>query len=56
MGISAGTVLEREHLALKKPGSGIPAGRVDDLVGHRLVRSKERDELIMSADLEEFSL
>ena len=31
--IPAGTVLTREHLAAKKPGTGIPAARLDDVVG-----------------------
>src|SRR5436309_1369274 len=33
--IPAGSVIEREMLAAKKPGTGIPARRIDELVGMR---------------------
>lgn len=44
--IAAGTVLRAEHLTLKKPGTGIPAARLKELVGCRLKRSVKIDELI----------
>ena len=50
--ISAGTVLGAEHLATKKPGSGIPACRVPELVGRRLRRDVSRNELLRENDLE----
>jgi N-acetylneuraminate synthase len=31
--IAAGTTIEREMVAAKKPGTGIPAARLDDVVG-----------------------
>ena len=31
--IPAGSRIEREMLAAKKPGTGIPAARIDDVVG-----------------------
>jgi N-acetylneuraminate synthase len=42
--LPAGTLLRKEHLAAKKPGTGIPARRFKDLVGRRLVRALDADE------------
>jgi N,N'-diacetyllegionaminate synthase len=51
-GLVAGTVLAREDLALKKPGTGIPARDVETLVGRRLSRALERDEMVLPEHLE----
>jgi N-acetylneuraminate synthase len=51
--LEAGTVLEREHLAAKKPGTGIPAARLDEVVGRRLRRGVQADTLLTIDDLEE---
>jgi len=45
-------VLTREVLAVKKPGNGIPAARLPELVGARLVRDVRADELLALSDLE----
>ena len=50
--LAAGTVLTREHLAIKKPGTGLAPDRLDDVVGRRLSRSVERDHVLMAADVE----
>ncbi len=50
--LPSGTVLQDEHLALKKPGTGIPASRLVSLIGTRLVRAVRADELIRESDLE----
>jgi len=50
--LPAGTVLREEHLALKKPGSGIPAARLSQVLGRRLRRSLQPDELLCEDDLE----
>jgi len=50
--LPAGTVLREEHLATKKPGSGIPAGELPSLVGRRLRRAVDRDNLLSPDDLE----
>jgi N-acetylneuraminate synthase len=50
-GLVAGTVLEPSHLALKKPGTGLPPSRLPDLIGRRLGRSLQADELLSDADL-----
>ena len=51
--LPAGTVLAAEHLATKKPGSGLPAARLMELMGARLNRSLKADDLILESDLEE---
>jgi len=50
--LAAGTALAAEHLATKKPGSGIPANDLPKLVGRRLRRALARDELVAWDDLE----
>jgi len=47
-----GTRLSAEHLAAKKPGSGIPAQRLADYVGRTLKRAVTADTLLQEADLE----
>jgi N,N'-diacetyllegionaminate synthase len=49
--LSEGSVLKRQHLAAKKPGTGIPAERLESLVGRRLKRSVRKDELFQEEDL-----
>jgi N,N'-diacetyllegionaminate synthase len=50
--LSAGTVLKADDLTLKKPGTGIPAVRLPELIGCRLKRSVKADALISEGDLE----
>jgi N,N'-diacetyllegionaminate synthase len=50
--LSAGTILQSEHLASKKPGTGIPAARLAEVLGHRLSRSLKQDEMLKETDLE----
>lgn len=50
--IPAGTVLSEEHLAAKKPGTGIPAARLPALIGARTLRAIEQDELLSDSDLQ----
>lgn len=50
--LKAGTVLREEHLALKKPGTGIPAGRMDELIGRRLLCDLDADEQLFEKDIE----
>jgi N-acetylneuraminate synthase len=49
--LTAGTVLGPEHLALKKPGRGLPPARWADVLGRRLVRSLRADEPLRADDL-----
>lgn len=50
--LAEGTVLERSHLAAKKPGLGIPANDLESLVGRRLLRAVEPDQFLSADDLE----
>tara|TARA_B100001123_G_scaffold82308_1_gene93852 strand:- start:140 stop:1177 length:1038 start_codon:yes stop_codon:yes gene_type:complete len=50
--LPAGTVLQRKHLDLKKPGSGIPANQVPTLIGRRLNRALSPDDLITYNDFD----
>jgi len=49
--LAEGTVLEPAHLALKKPGTGLPASRLDDVLGKTLKRSFNRDDFLGEDDL-----
>jgi len=49
--LDAGHVLTRADLALKKPGTGIAADRVDDVVGRALQSAVEADHILQEADL-----
>ncbi len=49
--LPAGTKIEREHLAAKKPGNGVPADALPDFVGRTLARAVTRDQLLSFDDL-----
>jgi N,N'-diacetyllegionaminate synthase len=49
--LPAGHELALEDLALKKPGTGIPAARFDELRGRRLRRAVVADDLLVDEDL-----
>jgi N-acetylneuraminate synthase len=53
--LAAGTVLTAEHLAVKKPGTGLPAQRFDEVVGRRLLRPVVADQLLAVEDIEGLS-
>jgi N,N'-diacetyllegionaminate synthase len=53
MDLQAGTILKVEHLAAKKPGTGIPARHLYDLAGRRLRRDVAADQALQPEDLEE---
>ncbi len=50
--LAEGTVLRPEHLTVKKPGTGIPASRLPELVGRRVVRRVAANDLIQPHDVE----
>ena len=50
--LPAGTVLRAEHLAVKKPGGGIPPDRLEELVGSRVRVDLPADALIHESDVE----
>lgn len=49
--VPAGVTLEESMLTTKRPGSGIPAVRMREIVGRRSVRALERNRLLEEADL-----
>ncbi len=49
--LAAGTVLASEHLCLKKPGSGMPAAHLDEVLGRTLKRALKKDALLSENDL-----
>jgi sialic acid synthase SpsE len=49
--IPEGTEIAASMLTTKRPGSGIPAIRFDDVVGRRAARTLEADHLLEEADL-----
>jgi N-acetylneuraminate synthase len=49
--LAAGTVLGEEHLAVRKPGTGIPANRLQSVVGRRLARPVAANVLLSENDL-----
>lgn len=51
--LPAGTRLAPEHLAVKKPGTGIAAARLPELVGRTLRRAVTADALLSETDLED---
>jgi N-acetylneuraminate synthase len=50
--LAAGTLLAEQHLAWKKPGTGIPASRWREVLGRKLVRNITADSLLHEDDLE----
>jgi N,N'-diacetyllegionaminate synthase len=50
--LPAGAVLQAEDLVAKKPGTGIPAARLPELVGARLTRDIESDAPLQDDDVE----
>ncbi|NJL92451.1 MAG: N-acetylneuraminate synthase [Anaerolineae bacterium] len=51
--VPAGTVLQAEHLTVKKPGTGIPAERLSAVVGKRTRRDLVADHLLQPDDFED---
>ena len=49
--LPAGMILRPEHLALKKPGTGLPGARLPEVIGRRLARALEADEMLRESDL-----
>ena len=49
--ISAGTVITSAMLGVKKPGTGIPAKRITEVIGRRAKRDLEADTLLTEEDL-----
>lgn len=52
MDLSEGIILKEVHLALKKPGTGLPAEKISALIGKQLVRAIRADEQILESDVQ----
>jgi N-acetylneuraminate synthase len=50
--LPAGTVIAREHVVIKKPGTGLPPDRLDDIIGRRLARPVTADQVLAAEDIE----
>jgi N,N'-diacetyllegionaminate synthase len=50
--LPAGTVIEREHVVIKKPGTGLPPDRLEDVIGRRLARPVTADQVLAAEDIE----
>lgn len=50
--LPAGTLIDEQHIALKKPGTGLPADEIGAVLGRRLRRDLARDAQIRHEDLE----
>jgi N-acetylneuraminate synthase len=49
--LAAGTVLASEHLCLKKPGNGLSAARLEDVLGHTLKQDVAKNALLSEDDI-----
>jgi N,N'-diacetyllegionaminate synthase len=49
--LAAGQKLTREHLGLKKPGTGIPAAQMEQVIGKTLARAVKKDVPLQMDDL-----
>ena len=49
--LAAGTIITAEHLQLKKPGKGLPAAQMPNLIGRKLRRNLQVDELVQLEDV-----
>jgi N-acetylneuraminate synthase len=50
--LAAGTLLAEPHLALRKPGTGLPPGELPSVLGRRLRRPVQRNERLQREDIE----
>ena len=53
--LPAGTVIAREHLVIKKPGTGLSPDRLEDIIGRRLARPVTADQVLAAEDIEGFA-
>jgi len=50
--VAAGATIERHMVATKKPGTGIPARRLGDVVGRRALRDLRADQVLLDGDVD----
>ena len=51
--LDVGTILQEEHLTMKKPGTGIPSNQLHKVIGRRLQQNVAANQLLSEGDLEE---
>jgi N-acetylneuraminate synthase/N,N'-diacetyllegionaminate synthase len=49
--LPAGHVVERADLTVKRPGTGLPAARLNEVLGRRLIRAVAADRLLRAEDV-----
>ncbi len=49
--LSEGVILTKEHLTIKKPGTGIPASLLEEIVGRKLSKDVSADAMLSMDDL-----
>ena len=49
--LDVGTVIGKDHLAIKRPGTGIPPKDMDKVIGKKITRAYKKDELLDFNDL-----
>ena len=50
--IPAGTVIERDQVIMKRPGTGVPPTEMEKMLGRTTVRAVEEDQLVTWEDVE----
>jgi len=50
--LPAGTVISREHVAIKKPGTGLAPDRLEEVISRRLARPVAADQVLAAEDIE----
>ncbi|MFW5866502.1 MAG: N-acetylneuraminate synthase family protein [Armatimonadota bacterium] len=50
--IPPGTVIEREHVIMKRPGTGVAPTELEKMLGRKTVRAVEEDQLVTWDDVE----
>ncbi len=50
--LAKGTILTKEMIEIKRPGTGIPPSKLKDILGKKLLVSKDYDELFTPKDME----
>ena len=50
--LSAGTILKREDITAKRPGTGLPPYKIEELIGKRLLTNMEEEEVLLLSMVE----
>ena len=53
--LPVGAILGREDLDIKKPGTGLPAAHLTEIVGRRLRRAVQFDQILTAEDVEDLA-